>query len=776
MESLNKKHVFTCEALIKKVPLHYWDFSKTYALDRDNEETSVMLEKKRPFAITGEVVYCAIESKEHMQMLKMRIRDDLSGNILFLNVLGTEPFKYKMLDESPLNPMWLSIAVPEALSCPSADKNLKCAKKIDAVNSADSVTPAMLGGLKSGMDTYSRTGEAKLSLLIGNEATTVIQKYFCNSSDYLSAMRWAARGLRLDLAIKKVLLQNISLTSMFDGKHVIAGGFISYSDDYGCFSLMNPAVLSENIEKYKSYYVQYRQMKGFTQSEYKNAVINAAKQNGNNDYIPFNLLKKEQLPSFKTTARMLHHPAKWGEVEFARKRLLFDDLFYFAMKIEDNKPLATEKTEKMPKHDVMNQYIHSLPYALTNGQAEAIKTLGLRMENGDSVHTLIQGDVGTGKTCVAFSLMIKAAENGFQAALAAPYTTLAGQHYRDMKKIGDELGLTVVTLTSEMKASEKKKTLKMIESGEADIIIGTHSIFTEKVQYRNLGLVIQDEEHKFGVVHREAFIDKGIKGCHKITMSATPIPKSLAETVYGENTSIITITDKPAERLPVKTAVAHDYKKCASFIIKEVANGHQAYIVCPAIENNENSDVKIESIEEMEKVFRPMFDAVHVSMAVLTGKMKQDEKTEIMQAYTDGKIDVLMSTTVIEVGINVPNATVMLITGADRFGFSTLHQLRGRVGRGHEQAYCILETKDMNAKLDFLQQNTDGFKIAEKDLEMRGPGSLFGERQSGDNIFIDLMLSYPDWFRHIQELAKDVSVDERKTFLKTYEELFLPQN
>lgn len=270
-------------------------------------------------------------------------------------------------------------------------------------------------------------------------------------------------------------------------------------------------------------------------------------------------------------------------------------------------------------------------------------------------------------------------------------------------------------------------------------------------------------------------MEKGIPHCHQITMSATPIPKSLADMVYGNHTGFITITDKPANRLPVKTAVTSRDEAAAKVMIREIKAGHQAYIVCPAIETNGKTP-DIASIERKEAVYRSLFAGTGIRMEVLTGKMKAQEKMEIMKEFASGAIDVLMATTVIEVGMNVPNATVITITGADRFGFSTLHQLRGRVGRGKDQAYCILQTETPNEKLQFLTQTNDGFLIAEKDLELRGPGTLFGERQSGSNYFVDLMLAYPNMFAWIKRETEELCRKETgKDIVRRYEELFLPE-
>ena len=341
-----------------------------------------------------------------------------------------------------------------------------------------------------------------------------------------------------------------------------------------------------------------------------------------------------------------------------------------------------------------------------------------------------------------------------------------------MEKIAEMVGVKVVFLTSDIKGKKKKETLEMIRSGEAQVIIGTHSIFSSDVEYKNLALIITDEEHKFGVVHRDSFREKALEGFHQITMSATPIPKSIAATLYDDTMDIISIKDKPANRIPVQTAVCQKDITALKFMEQQISQGRQCYVVCPAIEKNDKAE-KMASITEKEEVYRRYLESKGMSLAVVTGKLKTAEKQQIMEDFTSGKIDVLMATTVIEVGINVPNATVMVITGAERFGFSTLHQLRGRVGRGEYKSYCILQTIEPNEKLQFMCDTTDGFKIAEKDLELRGPGSMFGERQSGDNYYVSLMLANQELFKKLKETAKKLCKDATgRDIIRRYEEIF----
>lgn len=780
---LHKKKIYTVESFLRKYPLHYYDFTTIYPLNYLDKNVSQKMAEGQAFAITGIVRYSTLSVDQHgLPMFKMQVTDDITRNTLNVIIIGVEQYKYKLLEDHLLNPYRKKINIPDNLNTvilPASEK-LSIWKKVMEINNLDEPSLFSLCRLNTkGYDRYSKMSIKELADLLPDGIMNYVNYYCPNNAYYKNqVLRWYARGLRLDLSIYKILLSAVNIeTLLHENMHVMVGGMIRYSEDYHSYSVLNPYLITEEIEQHKGFAVQYSQMKGFTPEEYKHMVNTALSLISKEEYLPSFVIEEMRLPSFYNGLYMIHYPSSIQDIVFAKRRTTFEDMLYFALKIESNKPSRQEQAPMMKKEEKMQKYISSLPYELTKGQKDAILEISQNMSDGKTNHSLIQGDVGTGKTCVAFALMLKAVDNGFQAALAAPYTTLASQHYHDFKELEKALNIHVVLLTSEMKAAEKKKALQMIESGEADIIIGTHSIFTDKVNYKNLGIIIQDEEHKFGVIHRKEFEEKGINGCHKLTMSATPIPKSLAETIYGSGTSIITITDKPANRLPIKTAISDSDKACADFIISEVRKHHQAYIVCPAIEQGKKKNKDMPSIEEFETIYRPLFDHADVSMAVLTGKMKQQEKEMIMQDFKDGKIDVLMATTVIEVGINVPNATVMLIVGADRFGFSTLHQLRGRVGRGKAQSYCLLETKAENTKLSFMTSTNDGFKIAEKDLELRGPGTLFGERQSGDNYFVDLMLTYPKIFKLAKNYAiKLLEEKQGQRIIETYETMFLPDN
>ena len=786
--TLIKKGILSVEAFLRKSPLHYYDFKDTFVLSLTDGKTAEKIASGAPFAITGVCTSINIEQKDHMQMAKLRVKDDLSDNTLFINVMSADALKISLLEQDPNSPVNNETALPKGLKKPlpyeAGYTNAACLRQIVTLNEMENVTAISFSKLKTGG--LDRVSKMSLQTLKENVPEGVFKYVSCQfqSDRVLSCLRWIVRGLNPDLAIRKTICDITTLRELLFNKRLIVGGFIRYSEQYKAWSVLNPPVVSADIARFNTMNVQYSQMKGFTPADYASKVDKAIKDISDFEIVPDKMIQNLHLPSLRQSAIMLHHPSSWKDVQSAKKRGIFDDLLYLAIKLKLNMPgVASVKSPVMPHRVVMDNYIASLPYNLTNGQRDAINQISTKMAEGSQASVLVQGDVGTGKTCVAFSLILQAAENGFQSALAVPYTTLANQHYRDMLKVLEGTGYTAALLTSETPIAEKRRIKNGIENGTINVVIGTHSIFSDDVAYQNLGLIIEDEEHKFGMVHRESFVDKGIEGCHKITMSATPIPKSLANTIYGENSEIITITDKPANRLPVKTAITSSDAAAAKEIIKQVKLGHQAYIVCPAIEKNDKSDLAA-SIEVKEEIYRKLISGVDAkkpngnnpTMVVLTGKMRAADKNRIMESFSNGEIDILMSTTVIEVGMNVPNATMMVITGADRFGFSTLHQLRGRVGRGDAQSYCVLQTNQPNEKLMFMQQCTDGFEIAEKDLELRGPGSLFGEKQTGDNYFIGLMLSYPNMYKTIKKIADEACKNETgREIVRRYEEIYLAE-
>ncbi|MBQ1240693.1 MAG: ATP-dependent DNA helicase RecG, partial [Lachnospiraceae bacterium] len=457
------------------------------------------------------------------------------------------------------------------------------------------------------------------------------------------------------------------------------------------------------------------------------------------DYLPASLRKKHELAEYNFAIEHIHFPQDETDLLFARKRLVYDEFFMFLLGVRrlKEKRQDLQSSYRMKEESVSRKLEQELPYSLTGAQKRALEEVYADLESGAVMNRLIQGDVGSGKTIIAVLALLRTAENGYQGALMVPTEVLARQHYESVTELFEKHGIkkTVVLVTGSMTAKEKRIAYEKIASHEADIVIGTHALIQEKVVYDNLALVITDEQHRFGVSQRETLGNKGTQP-HVLVMSATPIPRTLAIIIYGD-LDISVIDELPANRLPIKNCVVDTgYRKNAyNFIKKEVLNGRQAYVICPMVEESEM--IEAENVLDYTKVLRENLPGIRVEY--LHGKMKPKEKNAIMEAFASGEIQVLVSTTVVEVGVNVPNATVMMIENAERFGLAQLHQLRGRVGRGKEQSYCIMVNasgdKGKNARLEVLNKSNDGFFIASEDLRLRGPGDIFGLRQSGDLEF-----------------------------------------
>lgn len=772
--ALNNKKIETVESFLRKPPLHTYDFTNPLPLDLNNEETRTALEKKRPFAIVGICKNFNFSIKDKMQLLKLIIETS-NGTRLFVNFVSPERFKTWFFDNEPTSPTNKIITVPDFISPfnPHITKrvNDKCVEKIKALNEAEHVTAADIAGLTSnGTDGYSydKIDQNKECSLF-----TFFKLAMDNTTDLSrinSAYKWYMRGLRIDLATKKAMQEGLNpLEQMILNKPLIVGGFIEYNEEYNSFSVLNPSYVSLNT--IGEYVIQYSQVKGLTGMRYKELVNNALNITKEEDFIPVNIKTKLDIDSLKVSFNKMHHPKNFYEAMSAKKRIDNERMIYFASKIKDNSfDHKAVSGIKMTDMTLMRKYVESLPYELTTDQKNAINSIYKLMNSGVSASTLLQGDVGTGKTAVAICLMLICVSSGYQAAIAVPYTTLAYQHMSEIKNIADNLGIEIAFLTSDIKGKKRTEELTRIKDGTAKIIVGTHSIFSKDVEYNNLGLVILDEEHKFGVMHKRSFEDKALPGFHQITMSATPIPRSIAKTLYDDDESVITVTEYPSNRIPIQTATCKNDATIMSFIEKEVKNNHQAYIICPSIDKNENT--KIVSIEEKEALYRQYFAEKGIRMEIITGKITASEKDRVMKEFSEGKIDVLMATTVIEVGINVPNATVIAILNADRFGYSTLHQLRGRVGRGSNKSYCILQSEESSEKLEFLCTTLSGFDIAEKDLEERGTGEIFGVEQSGNNIFIETILKNAEKYKEIKALINNLSKEEIEKIIEGYENIF----
>lgn len=485
----------------------------------------------------------------------------------------------------------------------------------------------------------------------------------------------------------------------------------------------------------------YGQTKGLGNKTIAKAVTEAlTMRQMEREYLPAGLREKYGLAEINYALEHIHFPANREELMFSRKRLVFDEFFMFLMSVRLLKDKKEDKKSAYPFtfSGEMASVEERLPYALTGAQKKVIREVYADLSGGHIMTRLIQGDVGSGKTIVAILALLQAAANGYQGALMVPTEVLARQHYESMTELFASLGITYrpVLLTGSMTAKEKRHARESIENHEADIVIGTHALIQEKVVYDNLALVITDEQHRFGVVQREMLSKKGGEP-HVLVMSATPIPRTLAIILYGD-LDISIIDELPANRQPIKNCVVNrEFRPNAyRFIENEVRAGRQAYVICPMVEPSEMLEAEnvIDYTEELRRALSPS-----IRVEYLHGKMKGKEKNAIMEAFAANEIHVLVSTTVIEVGINVPNATVMMIENAERFGLAQLHQLRGRVGRGKDQSYCIMVNasgeEDAGKRLDILNKSNDGFYIASEDLKLRGPGDLFGVRQSGDLEF-----------------------------------------
>ncbi len=462
------------------------------------------------------------------------------------------------------------------------------------------------------------------------------------------------------------------------------------------------------------------------------------------EYYDSAFLEKNGLISGRNALENLHFPEEESALKEARDRLVFDEFFAFLFYMRKNKEFSERlpNSHPMPEMAEPARFLEQLPYALTEAQKRVWAEIREDLQGYSCMNRLVQGDVGSGKTIVALLALLTAAENGYQGALMAPTEVLARQHFETVCSYVKQYDLAFrpVFLSGSMSASEKKENCRRIESGEANLVIGTHALIQEKVRYKSLALVVTDEQHRFGVRQRERLAGKGDVP-HILVMSATPIPRTLAIILYGD-LHLSVIDELPTGRLPIKNCVVNTSwrPKAYQFIAGEVEKGRQAYVICPKVEGDlEDSDeISMENVVDYAEKLKIALPS-GINIAYLHGKLRSGDKNRIMEEFAARRIDVLVSTTVIEVGINVPNATVMMVENAERFGLAQLHQLRGRVGRGEHQSYCIFvsgnEKQETMERLQILNKSNDGFFIASEDLKLRGPGELLGIRQSGEFSF-----------------------------------------
>ena len=481
--------------------------------------------------------------------------------------------------------------------------------------------------------------------------------------------------------------------------------------------------------------------------------------------LPEYILKENNLWDINNTIERIHFPVEFSDFNKARERLVFEELLTMQLallKLKNNYEHETDGIQ-FSKDVHMSDVINMLPFRLTKAQLRVLEEIDRDMESNKPMNRLLQGDVGSGKTVVAMIAAYKAVKSGYQATIMAPTAILASQHLESFKGILDELGIRTELLISNVTKKKKAEILEKLQNGEIDVLIGTHAILEENVVFKNLGLVVTDEQHRFGVKQRSTIAAKG-QNPDIIAMSATPIPRTLALILYGD-LDISIIDELPPNRKKIETfAVRKNMEeRVNNFIKKQIAEGRQAYIVCPLVEENEDMEGLQSVVELAEKYQKETFSEYKV--AYLHGKMKPKEKDEIMQRFKDGEIQILIATTVIEVGVNVPNASIMIVENAERFGLAQLHQLRGRVGRGEYQSYCILKYEGngetIRQRMKVMCDTNDGFIISEKDLELRGSGDFFGTEQHGlpefkiANLFEDMAV-----LKKVQGLALKIMEDD----------------
>lgn len=563
--------------------------------------------------------------------------------------------------------------------------------------------------------------------------------------------------------------QTLIKVTLFNNKYL--ANSLKIYEDYILFGevtagLTHASMSSPQIEKFEnadSVTPIYRATEKLTSKTIGKIIKNELSQIVFDETLSDFMREKYELADLNFAMHKIHFPKNIDELEQAKRRLIFEELLVLNLGFAKLKYKKKSKTSAVLKDDFSDEFFKLLPFEPTNAQKNAILDCIKDMKNGFAMNRLIQGDVGSGKTAVASGVIYTAVKNGFQCALMAPTEILAVQHYETLTALLKNTGFNIALLTGSTKMKQKKEIKEFLMNSQIDLLVGTHAIIQNDVEFKNLGLVITDEQHRFGVEQRANLAMKG-ESVHTLVMSATPIPRTLALTIYGD-LDISVLDELPPGRQKIRTDVVNStyHQRIYRFIKKAIERGEQAYIVCPLVENGEEkSDLKsakqyFESLSENE--FKDC------SLGLLYGKMKAKDKECVMKDFSDGKIDILVSTTVIEVGVDVPNATVMLIENADRFGLSALHQLRGRIGRGKSQSFCILvsdsKTENSKERLTAMKRTSDGFEIAKLDLKMRGPGDFFGKRQNGlPDLKIADMLTDFDMIELTKKAAQEILDDD----------------
>lgn len=583
-----------------------------------------------------------------------------------------------------------------------------------------------------------------------------LQKKFSNGRSIITFKILSQNNCHINCCIiGQNFMYNI-LDKMMEQEKIAVFGELRYEEPFG-FSIMSPEHVCYigSHREYLKIEPVYKKFDGIS-AEHLLELINIALGKFVDSSADSILLKKcgfDDMPSLKESYTNIHHP-KSLELKPYFDRIKFEKLKDFAISLKQMESKESKGTTViLNRLDVVKSIISNLPYKLTCDQKDIVNEIILSIKEGKRVSALVQGDVGCGKTMIAILLLFAIAENDSQAVLMAPTAILATQHYEEIKKYGEMFGINVAYLDGSVKQSEKKKILAGLSTGEIKIVVGTHSLASDTINYKKLGLAIIDEEHRFGVEQRNKLLRYAEEGCNTVLMSATPIPRTIASSLHGSGTKIFEVRSMPAERKPIQTAICQKDETVINFIEKEVALGRQAYVVCPLIESDDEDKLQLRSLTDTVALYKEHFEPFY-SVGCINGKMSASDMAKEIERFKKGETQILVATTVIEVGVSNPNATVIAITNAERFGLSTLHQLRGRVGRGSLQSYCILQSPDKdNKRLQTMCSCSDGFAIAEQDLLLRGAGDLTGNKQSGFTEIMNLIIEDQEFYEKVKLYA-----------------------